>query len=280
MGSFGIPSENGTVRARKPEQMVRLCTRLTVATLAVALGILAAGAASAAEPPTLAPDPSASIFDCPPPQGIYPEPDPCVSIPPTPDIPVFALPVDSIPEVPEWYCDPATKPGVAEVRGLLHSTYGVGGSTHRACNVTWSYEFSLHKMGLALDWGVDAAEPEEWAAGLSLLRWLLAADDEGNEFAIARRIGITQLIWHNRVWTSANPVWRIYCDPRDPEDASCFANPTLRHEDHMHISFSLEAGYLRTSYFQALGFRPIAIPPPPELPEVEADMTSTEADGS
>jgi hypothetical protein len=128
----------------------------------------------------------------------------------------------------------------------LISTYGIGGNTSRECDVTWGYEYSLHKMGLALDWRIDTTDAAEWSTGLSFIRWLLATDGEGNEFAMARRIGVTQLIWHNRVWRTADPTWRIYCDPRDARDARCITNPTSRHDDHMHISFSLEAGYFHT----------------------------------
>ena len=223
--------------------------------------------------------PESVVFDCPPGPGIYPEPDPCVSTPPPPLAPLFDLPLDATGQVPEWHCDPATKQGVAVARSLLRSTYGFGGSTSRPCDATWSYEYSLHKMGLALDWSVDVTDPRGWAAGLSFIRWLLAPDDEENDFAMAKRIGVTQLIWHNRVWTSADPAWRIYCDPRDVEDEDCIRNPTLRHDDHMHISFSLEAGYLQTSFYRALGLKPIPIPPPPELPIVENDATPSKGEG-
>ncbi|MEN8041641.1 MAG: hypothetical protein ABFR95_09080, partial [Actinomycetota bacterium] len=45
---------------------------------------------------------------------------------------------------------------------------------------------------------------------------------------------------------------------------ACLANRTLRHDDHMHISFSVEGAYLHTSYYEALGFEPIPIPEPPD----------------
>jgi hypothetical protein len=178
--------------------------------------------------------------------------------------------LDPWPVAPDWYCEPETKPGVTIVAGLLRSTYDIGGSTTRECDAAWSYEFSYHKMGLALDWRVDTTDPHGWASGLSLLRWLLATDSEGSEFAVARRIGVTGLIWHNMVWSARDPVWKVYCDPRDASEDRCIDDATARHDDHMHIAFSLESGYLHTSFFDALGLKPLPIPPPPEPPAEEA----------
>jgi hypothetical protein len=228
--------------------------------LAIGLVGMSVGPAHADES---VPDTASAVFECPPLAGIYPEPDPCVPTPQPPDLPEFSTTLDPWPFAPDWYCEPETKPGVVAFRGVLRSHYDIGGSTSRDCDVTWSYEFSYHKMGLALDWRVDATDPYGWASGLSLLRWLLATDSEGNEFAIARRIGITQLIWHNRIWSAHNPTWRIYCDPRDDSGQRCISDPTARHDDHMHISFSLESGYLHTTFFGAMGLEPIVIPPPP-----------------
>ena len=258
-----------TIETRR---IIAVFARLGLMAVALSLTVLFSGPARAAEPSSPDVYEAPSGFDCPPRSGIYPEPDPCVSTPAPPDDPAFSSRIDAIPRSPDWYCDPVTKPGVAEFRRLLVSTYGFGGNTSRDCDVTWGYEYSLHKMGLALDWRIDTTDTAEWSTGLSFIRWLLASDEEGNEFAMARRIGVTQLIWHNRVWRTADPTWRIYCDPRDATDARCITNPTSRHDDHMHISFSLEAGYFHTSYFQTLGFTPLPIPPPP-VPEEELPPT-------
>ena len=260
--------------------MVTRMGRISRLVLFVTVFVIAAAQIPTADAQAPTDETASAVFDCPPTPGVYPEPDPCVSTSPPPVAPVFVLPVDRSPKVPEWYCDPPTKAGVVHVKGLLYSTYDMGGSTYRACDVTWSYEYSLHKMGLALDWSVDITDPQGWSAGLSFIRWLLASDEDGSEFALAKRLGITQLIWHNRVWTSANPQWRVYCDPRNAEDADCIRNPTLRHDDHMHISFSLEAGYLHTSYFRTLGFTPIPIPPPPEPLPVEGEIPATVGEDS
>ncbi|MEN8042023.1 MAG: hypothetical protein ABFR95_11025, partial [Actinomycetota bacterium] len=184
-------------------------------------------------------------FQCPPPPGVYPEPDPCVIRPVPPSTPEFPDAIDDKPDAPEWYCDPTAKEGVSEFRRILVRNYGIGATIERQCDVTWGYEFSYHKMGLALDWRVDVVEPDEWAKGLSLIDWLLSDDTDENEFAMARRLGITQIIWNNRIWSSDRPTWRVYC-----QTDACLANRTLRHDDHMHISFSVEGAYLHTSYYE------------------------------
>lgn len=162
---------------------------------------------------------------------------------------------------PQRICHPAAKPGAVALSDLiLHAfpetqSYGIS----RDCDIGGRSE---HKEGRAFDWGVDANDPEERAIADALVDLLLAPDAEGNEHALARRMGIMYIIWDGQVWSSHRPDegWRPY---RHPSGA---ADPTLDHEDHVHISLSWEGAMGRTSLWRALlGEGRLAALPPLDL---------------
>jgi hypothetical protein len=75
---------------------------------------------------------------------------------------------------------------------------------------------SLHAEGRAWDAGTPGAEGIE--AGHALAAWAVAN---------AEQLGVQEVIWQRRIWTSAVPVWRPYLgDGRDP------------HTSHVHIGLT------------------------------------------
>lgn len=167
---------------------------------------------------------------------------------------------------PEAGCSPEVQPGLAALRDeILRPVFGgadVDYGTLRAC----SDQLSGHEEGRALDWMVDFRDPAERAAGLAFLQWLLATDEDGNEHANARRLGVMYVIWNDRIWSAgqADEGWRPYthraCAPGAVESCS----PTLRHIDHIHLSLSRPGADKRTSYWTvrsktAQGVRPATL---------------------
>ena len=152
-----------------------------------------------------------------------------------PEVPAFSAEIDALAAYEEQTtCDPAEKPGVISFRDLVLATYpdteDMGIS--RGCDVGGASE---HKEGRAWDWGVT---PEEQAAAW-LLEWLLATDEQGNDFAMARRFGMMYIIFDGQIWGSyqADQGWRVY-DGASP------------HTDHVHFSFSWDGALQRTSYWR------------------------------
>ena len=62
--------------------------------------------------------------------------------------------------------------------------------------------YSLHSEGRALDWHLDARNAADRRAGRRLIKLLLAPDRAGNPHALARRMGIQEIIWDCRAWWS------------------------------------------------------------------------------
>lgn len=138
---------------------------------------------------------------------------------------------------PQGVCLPGARPAVAAFASLLQQAYPQSrnlGIT-RACEIGARSE---HKEGRAYDWGVNVSAPDEREAAHQMLAWLLATDEHGNEFAMARRLGVMYVIWDNHIWssTAARDGWRLYTGPSP-------------HTDHVHLSFNRAGAMGQTSFW-------------------------------
>jgi Transglycosylase SLT domain len=85
-----------------------------------------------------------------------------------------------------------------------------------------SVEGSDHPHGRAIDVMVDHPSAGGRALGWRMARWAVAN---------AERFDVKYVIFNGRIWTRTRG-WHGYRHPSDP----CNCNPTLRHDDHVHIS--------------------------------------------
>ena len=112
--------------------------------------------------------------------------------------------------------------------------------------------FSLHAEGRAIDWHLDARVPSARRAADRLIKRLLAADSEGNPHALARRMGVQEIIWNCRSWWSGSERMGPYslCVDRKGGKRKK-VNVTLAHRDHVHIGLSKAGARKRTSFWTA-----------------------------
>ncbi len=169
---------------------------------------------------------------------------------PVPKLPT-GLPaaVDPLPEYQgQRECSPTDKVGTVKLASLLNATYATTWADigiSRACNDGGQSE---HKEGRAIDWMQSYLVPAERAKVEAYLSWLLAPDANGNPAAMARRLGIMYMGWHDRFWAS----YRI--DSGWTELKGCFskqtpADDTYCHRDHLHMTLSWDAAAGRTSFW-------------------------------
>jgi len=137
------------------------------------------------------------------------------------------------------------KPGVRSFRGMILSQVGGGDDGMAVCKriANASREYSDHADGRAWDWHVDAARAADRAMVDRVLNWLLRTDDRGHRNAMARRIGITYIIWNHRYYRvgSDEARWVPYSGTADP------------HDTHVHFSFSVAGAARRTSWWTQRG---------------------------
>jgi hypothetical protein len=137
------------------------------------------------------------------------------------------------------------KPGVAGFRHLILSQVGGSDDGLAVCKriANNSGSFSDHADGRAWDWHVRADRPADTAMVDRVLDWLLRTDERGNQNAVARRIGITYIIWNHQIYRvrSDNARWVPYTGTSDP------------HDTHVHFSFSVRGAMQETSWWSDRG---------------------------
>jgi hypothetical protein len=85
-----------------------------------------------------------------------------------------------------------------------------------------SVEGSDHPHGRAIDAMVAYPDPEGRALGWRIAKWAVAH---------AGTFDVKYVIFNGRIWTRSRG-WHGYRHPSNP----CNCDPTLRHDDHVHIS--------------------------------------------
>jgi peptidoglycan hydrolase-like protein with peptidoglycan-binding domain len=151
-----------------------------------------------------------------------------VPLPPKKAVPVA---LDMVtPYEPQLSCDPRDKRGVTAFAALMKANYKTGTTgISRSCQA----DTSEHYDGRALDWMLSAKVPQQKAVADSVVTWLSA-----NNGAMARRFGISYIIWNTRMWREYAPArgWAPYTG-------------SVPHTDHIHFSFSWDGAMARTSWW-------------------------------
>ena len=148
--------------------------------------------------------------------------------------------------VPANSCGSATRPGTDKLGRMLTSTYpGTSYGGLRGCGTLPTSE---HFDGRAVDWMNSIRNTTQAAQAKAVITWLHAADNQDQQYANARRLGVMYIIWNNKIWSiySADEGWRSYqnCSKRPQKslDSVC-------HRNHVHLSLSWEGAMGRTSYW-------------------------------
>lgn len=162
--------------------------------------------------------------------------------------PADALPASSIDdEVYEGatHCSKTPRPGVARLTAWLrvHSPRGVFWGSYR-CELWGKGTASLHAEGRAIDWNLDVGDSADRHEARALIELLLAPDDAGNVHALARRLGVEELIWDCSYWSSGMAEFKPYSACEDKH-----VDATTAHRNHVHIGLTKDGAMGRTSFW-------------------------------
>jgi hypothetical protein len=160
------------------------------------------------------------------------------------------LPADPEDYDPATHCATTTRPGMVALVGWLgRNARGTNWGTYR-CEKWGPHEASLHAENRAVDWHLDVRNPADRAAGRKLIQLLLAPDRVGTPHALARRMGVEEIIWDCSYWGAGMENFKRY--------SPCFnsvgerrkhVDPTVGHLDHLHIGMSKAGAAKRTSFW-------------------------------
>jgi len=151
-------------------------------------------------------------------------------------------------------CTPKEKPGVvAFTRWLQRNAHGVFWGSYR-CEKWGKGEASLHAENRAVDWHLDAYDKAEKAHAAALIALLLAPDTAGNPHALARRMGVQEIIWDCSYWGAGMSDFKKYspCFKKDGRPNKR-VNKTVAHRDHIHFGLSKAGAKGRTTFWSLTG---------------------------
>ena len=176
--------------------------------------------------------------------------------------PLTALPhnpadaFDGQPIEPEAYdtathCSHATRPGMVAFEKWLEShARGVSWGTYR-CEMWGKHSASLHAENRALDWHLDVTDPADRREARRLIDLLLAPDRLGNPHALARRMGIEEMIWDCSYWGAGSADFSPYAPCYDKHGKPVkHMDPTVGHRNHIHFGMTKAGAAARTSFWR------------------------------
>jgi hypothetical protein len=119
------------------------------------------------------------------------------------------------------------------------------------CEKLGKANFSLHSEGRALDWHLDVHNAGDRAEAKRLIDLFLAPDKNGTMHALARRMGIQELIWNCTGWFSGDGGMRPYSVCYDSNGKPRKVDDTTSHRDHVHIGLNWAGARMKTSFWQS-----------------------------
>ena len=134
------------------------------------------------------------------------------ALPVSPALGATANPADKLADVPidDYAYDRATDcrkrptPGALALVDWLESNASGTFWGIMRCERWGKNGTSRHAEGRAVDWHLDAARPADRREARRLIDLWLATDLAGNEHALARRMGIQEIIWNCHSWWSGS----------------------------------------------------------------------------
>jgi hypothetical protein len=140
---------------------------------------------------------------------------------------------------PATHCSTKPKPGMTAFVGWLkRHADGVFWGTYR-CERWGPHEASLHAEGRAVDWHLDVSDATDRHAARRLIELFLAPDPVGTQHALARRMGVEEIIWDCSYWGAGmqdfiayKPCFNKHGDLRRHVDS------TTAHRNHIHFGLS------------------------------------------
>ena len=163
-----------------------------------------------------------------------------------------SVPIDAFEYDTARHCTKSPRPGTLALQAWIGRHFrGVSWGIMR-CEKLGPRNYSLHAEGRALDWHLDVHDAGDRAAAERLIGMLLAPDQLGNPEALARRMGVQEIIWNCKSWWAGSPVLEPYpvCYNRHGVRRR-HVDETLAHRNHVHIGLNRRGAAMRTSFWAA-----------------------------
>jgi hypothetical protein len=160
------------------------------------------------------------------------------------------LPIEDSEYDPATRCSKKPKPGMtALINWLGDNAKGVFWGTYR-CEKWGRKSASLHAEGRAVDWHLDVDVPADRREATRLIALFLAPDKLGQPQALARRMGVEEIIWDCGYWSAGMDQFRDYSPCLSKRGkVRKHVNKTVAHRDHLHIGLTKAGAAKQTSFW-------------------------------
>ncbi len=161
------------------------------------------------------------------------------------------LPLEASTYDPATHCSKKTKPGTEALVGWLqHNAKGTFWGSYR-CEKWGPHSASLHAENRAVDWHLDVDVPADRKEAERLIALFLAPDKLGQPQALARRMGIEEIIWDCGYWGAGMDQFKPYsvCLNKHGKLRSK-VDKTLGHRDHLHLGLTKAGAAKKTSFWR------------------------------
>jgi hypothetical protein len=168
-------------------------------------------------------------------------------------------PVDALDDVPldpstydtATHCSKAARPGTtALVHWLTKNAKGTFWGSYR-CEKWGPHSASLHAENRAVDWHLDVDVPADRKEAERLIALFLAPDRLGQPQALARRMGLEEIIWDCGYWGAGMDQFRPYSVCLNKHGKLMrHVDKTLAHRDHLHLGLSKAGAAKKTSFWK------------------------------
>lgn len=118
------------------------------------------------------------------------------------------------------------------------------------CSKLSRRDYSLHSEGRAIDWHLNAHSSADRRVARKLILRLLATDKAGNTHALARRMGVQEIIWDCRSWWSGAERMGPYSACYNRKGRKRKVDDTTAHRDHVHIGLNWAGARKRSSFWR------------------------------
>lgn len=160
-----------------------------------------------------------------------------------------ALPIERFSYDPATHCVKRPAAGALALQAwLTRHERGVSWGIMR-CEKWAAHSASLHAEGRAVDWHLDVHDPADARAARALISELLAPDAEGRPAALARRMGVQEIIFDCRAWFGGGwggaPALTRYSACKGTKKV----DDTTAHRNHVHLGLTRRGAAKRTSFW-------------------------------
>jgi hypothetical protein len=150
------------------------------------------------------------------------------------------------------HCGHHPKPGTLALQHWLERNVRGESWGIMRCERLSRDNFSLHSVGRALDWHLEANNRKDRRAAMRLIHTLIETDKHGNPAALARRMGVQGLIFDCRAWWSSpgGLVPYSYCYKANGHRRQ-HLDRTQAHKNHVHIELNRRGAAKKTSFWHS-----------------------------